>query len=381
VSDLPISTAPVAVDADPAGSFPAARADALEAAADAARLAPSVHNTQPWLLGVLPDRLELRADRDRQLAALDPSGRALVLSGGAALLNARVTLAARGFAVQVDRLPVPSDPDLLAVVRPVPGRPDGELAALATAVLQRRSNRRPFAGDELPDAVVRRLARVATEEDTALVPVLSADHRRLVARLTQTADGIQNADPAYRAELRRWTNRAPEDGDGVPARSVRHVEGAAREDLPLRDFDTSGAGGLPEAADGPTPDSLLLLTTHDDDALAWLRCGEAFERVQLELTRLGWAASPVTQAIEVPVTRLQLRSALTWEQHPQVLLRVGHAEASPAPPHRQRDDVVRSPGQTFPAPSLLPAPATEPDSTPATAPRPVPDGRGGTTWR
>ena len=379
MSDLPLSTAPSAPDAEADGSFPAARADALEAAADAARLAPSVHNTQPWLLAVLPDRLELRADRGHQLHALDPAGRALVLSGGAALLNARVALAARGFAVQVDRLPVPSDPDLLAVVRPVPGRPDGELAALATAVLQRRTNRRPFAGDELPDAVVRRLSRAADEEDTTLVPVLTEEQRRLVARLTQTADGIQNADPAYRAELRRWTTRAPEEGDGVPARSVRHTEGTAGEDLPLRDFDTSGAGELPEEVAGGPTQSLLLFSSRDDDPLAWLRCGEAFERVQLELTRLGWAASPVTQAIEVPVTRLQLRSALTWERHPQVVLRVGHAEASPAPPHRHRDAVVHTAGQRFPVPAPLPAPAAESTSAPPS--RPVSDGRGGTVWR
>ena len=95
------------------------RSRALEEAADLAMKAPSVHNTQPWRIELQPDRLILRADRSRQLRALDPLGRELVLSVGAALLNARVALAARGWATAVERVPDPADGDLLAVVRPV----------------------------------------------------------------------------------------------------------------------------------------------------------------------------------------------------------------------------------------------------------------------
>src|SRR4051794_18419146 len=103
-------------------AFAEARAEALEAAADRARLAPSVYNTQPWILRLSGDCLALRADRSRQLTVLDPRGRALVLSVRAALLNARAALAVRGWAAEVSRLPDPDDPDLLAEVRPVAGR-------------------------------------------------------------------------------------------------------------------------------------------------------------------------------------------------------------------------------------------------------------------
>ena len=57
--------------------------------------------------------LELHADNDRQLRALDPTGRQLVISCGCALFNARVGLAADRM-VEVDRLPDPAKPDLLA---------------------------------------------------------------------------------------------------------------------------------------------------------------------------------------------------------------------------------------------------------------------------
>ena len=67
---------------------------ALEHAADLAVLAPSVHNTQPWRIGMHLDRMDFRVDRSRQLTILDPQGRAMTQSVGAALLCARVALAA-----------------------------------------------------------------------------------------------------------------------------------------------------------------------------------------------------------------------------------------------------------------------------------------------
>lgn len=333
-------------------------ATVLEDAADLAVLAPSVHNTQPWRLVLRDDGLEFHADRGRQLTALDPRGRELVQSVGAALLNARVAVAAAGCGAVVERLPLPDDPDLLAVLRPVVGTPDAELAALAAAVRLRRTNRRRFTGELVPEDLLETLVAAAAAEDSVLVPVVRDDHLRLLARLTQTADRIQNGDRAYRAELRAWTGRDAEARDGVPAAAVAHVDGRQHDDLPLRDFDTTGEGGLPAETCSGTAQTVVLLASRRDDALGWLRAGEAMERVLLELAARGWVAGPMTQAVEVPLTRTQVRAALAWDAHPQNLLRVGRAAATPATPRRRRDDVVV--GSARPAEPLDPPPVPGP---------------------
>jgi nitroreductase len=349
---------------------------ALEHAADLAVLAPSVHNTQPWRIGMHLDRMDLRVDRDRQLGVLDAQGRAMFQSVGAALLTARVALAAEEWAVEVARFPRPQDPDLVAVVRPVAGPVDDALAALAPAVVRRRTNRRRYASQPVPEGVLHLLAAAAAEEDTMLVPVTSEEHRQLVARLTQQADGLQNASPAYRAELRLWTTRAASSGDGVPSTAVPHVDGNSGDEVPLRDFDTQGSGGLPVRTSAGADETLVLLATRSDDPAAWLRSGEALQRVLLELTRLGWVASPVTQAIEVPVTRTQLRAALAWDTHPQMLLRIGRAEPTGPVPRRPRSEAVTGSWQP-----PRPGPDHEHPDRPATGDRRlVSDGRGGTTW-
>ena len=358
-----------------------ARRRALEDAADLALLAPSVHNSQPWRIELHGDRLDLRADRSRQLMTLDPLGRELVISAGAALMNARIGLAAAGWDARCDRFPRSDDPDLLAWLWPVTGRPDSALALLAPSVPRRHTNRRRYLPDQVPDDLLRRLGTLADEDGAVLVPVLNEAHRRLLARLTQQADNLQNADPASRAELRTWTTRPKQARDGVPPDVVPHVDGDHRDDLPIRDFDTQGAGQLPPETRSGIDQTLLVLATRTDEPLAWLRTGEALQRLLLELTASGWVAEPMTQAIEVPVTRTQLRSALTWDAHPQMLLRAGRAASTPRTPRRQRTEAVAGSGRPAQPPPVRwePSSPAQPDTEHARGP--VSDGRGGTVGR
>lgn len=317
---------------------------ALDDAVDSAVLAPSLHNSQPWSFRVHPTvrprRLDVRADRSRQLPALDPTGRALVQSVGAALFNARVALAAAGWATTTSRLPDAGDPDLLAVVQLVDGPPDSGIVPLYEVLGLRHTNRRSF-GPGAPSTEDLTLFRAAAlAEDAQVVPVLGDEQHRLLARLTQVADGRQHQDPAYRAELRTWTNRPPSTGDGIVPAAVPHVDGTAHDDLPMRDFDTRGDGALPTSTGEGAEATLVLLTTVRDDEEARLRAGEALQRVLLEVTRAGWVASPLTQAIEDPQTRQELRSALTWDRWPQSILRIGRAPLTPGTPRRPRREVV-----------------------------------------
>jgi hypothetical protein len=358
-----------------AAGSPEAWHDAIEAAADHGRLAPSVHNTQPWVLALHPDRLELRADRSRQLSVLDPDGRALIQSVGAALFNVRASLACSHVPVTVERLPDPADPDLLAVVRPGAGTPDADLAPLDRAVLRRHTNRRPYGPETVPADVLDRLAASLAAEGTRLMPVRTPQQRALLAEVTQQADRLQSADPAYREELARWISRTPAQGDGVPASSVPRTAGPRTDEVPVRDFDLQGRGGLPWHTDSGTEQTLVLLATPTDDRLAWLQSGEAMERLLLELTVLDWVAGPITQALEVPGPRRRL-ARLTAPFQPQMVLRIGRADIAEPTARRPRASVIRN--SERPGPAMVPM--REPEHPAAVAPRPVSDGRGGTSW-
>jgi hypothetical protein len=242
-----------------------------------------VHNTQPWRFLLSPDAVELYADRSRQLSVLDPAGRQLVISCGCALSNMRVALAGMGHRVEVARFPDPLRGDLLArvTVRGSSAEPD-PLAALDAVIELRRSNRRRFADEPVPSEVVSDLVAAAATEDAQLFPIDKPGHRLITASLSQQADRAQWAAPGYRAELRRWTTNDVRRLDGVPSDAIPRVDGSADDDIPIRDFDTTGKGALPAATRSTMRQCLLLLGTTTDAAAGWLRAGEALERVLLE---------------------------------------------------------------------------------------------------
>ena len=318
-----------------------ATTEALRRAALRATQAPSIHNTQPWRFVLRRGELRVLADGERQLRVLDPRRRGMTLSLGAALFNARVSLAADGVATSVHRLPDTARPELVAVIRAGGESPDPALAGLEKVVDARTTNRRHFADEAVADDVLEELCEAARVEGAELYPITTEAQRLAVAALSQHADAIENLDPAYRAELRAWTSDDSSRRDGVPSLAVPHVDGTAHDEVPIRDFDTRGAGFLPADTRSGRQQTLLLLATPSDERPDWLRAGEAFERILLEVTRRGLAASPLTQVTEMPSTRSQLRREMGMTGWPHVLLRVGSGTARPRlapPPTGRRPD-------------------------------------------
>src|ERR1700758_4183545 len=91
--------------------------DEGQAVIGTAARAPSLHNTQPWQFRVRGDTIELLADPDRWLRQLDPDGRELMISCGAALFGLRIGLRSVGLLPVTELLPDPAQPLLAGRVR------------------------------------------------------------------------------------------------------------------------------------------------------------------------------------------------------------------------------------------------------------------------
>jgi hypothetical protein len=317
---------------------------ALRRAAAAARLAPSIHNSQPWGFRLAGGGLDMVLDLSRRLCVVDPDGRQALISCGCALFNARVELAHNRFGVHVERFPNGRHDPVFArlhIVADDDRGSDPELAELERAVRLRNTNRRRFDGRQPAEELIARWNAAAAKEDSILVAVRRAEQRETLAGISRRADALENADPSYRAELRAWTHDDPMRSDGVPDFAIPHVDSSHRDQLPLRDFDTRGTGRLPADVGSSADQMLLVLGTEVEDQLAWLRAGEALERVLLEMTRYGWSASPLTQSLELPQTRFAVAHELGLTFHPQFLMRVGHTHAqTPTTPRRPLSEML-----------------------------------------
>ena len=83
--------------------------------------APSLHNTQPWRFTVGRDAIELHADSGRRLR-VDPDGREIVISCGAALFGLRLAVRSLGRQPVVELLPEPGAAARPGAARPAPPR-------------------------------------------------------------------------------------------------------------------------------------------------------------------------------------------------------------------------------------------------------------------
>ena len=315
-----------------------------------ANRAPSVHNSQPWRWRIGPSTIHLFADPERALPATDPEGRDLHLSCGAALHHLRVALLAAGLGTRVHRLPDPSQPEHLAAVEVHPARPEPDDLALAGAIDRRHSDRRMFSTWPVPQELLAALDQEARREGATLHVVERDSERRVIARLVEHAGIEQALTPGLPLETATWTGRlrgAPEgvSGANVPAERAGTV--------PVRHF----AGGVQAQSElGPEEDDgtvLALLATGTDARLDQLRAGEALSAVLLAATRIGLATDPISQPLEVPTTRAELRGlCLGGAAEPQVLLRLGWApiSAGPVPTSGRRpvDDTIAPWGDPWP---------------------------------
>ncbi|MFI9811885.1 Acg family FMN-binding oxidoreductase [Saccharothrix variisporea] len=302
----------------------------------AASLAPSLHNTQPWLFRLAPDRVELHPDQDRRLPATDPEDRELRLSCGAALFNLRLGLRRHGIAPVVSLLPGPEAPGALAVVRRGWTTPfDEETRALWEAVPRRRSNRAPFRDQPVPVAHRTALARAAERERSWLHFVLDGEERTRFRRLAARAHAIQAADEGVRRELTVWSGERA-SADGVP-RASAGLKPAPADEWAMRDFQ---AADRPAGEEYESDPLVAVLCSFYDSPLGELRAGQALQRVLLTATTLGLAVSFLSQAIEVRSVRDEIRRSLGGAVLPQTMLRIGFGSPVPATPRRDVEELL-----------------------------------------
>jgi hypothetical protein len=311
----------------------------LKAAALASTHAPSVFNTQPWRWRITGDSMELRVDPERRLKVVDAGGRLLLLSCGAALHHARTALAAAGWHVIVERMP---EPDVLARIQlgePAPADPEAQ--RMAAAIEHRRTDRRAFGERPVTEEMLTRLRRFV-EHEGAYLHVVPADQVPELGITAERAAGAEQHDPAYLAELHKWTNRPAWRGDGVPPETA--VQPGLRR-VPVRDFLPEGATGLPAGDGHDQGAAYVILFGLTDKPVDLLRGGEALSALLLLATAEGLATAPLSDAIEVGWSRQLLRGMLAGVGEPYLAVRLGYldgADPLPTAPRRPASEVIEA---------------------------------------
>jgi nitroreductase len=312
-------------------------ADLLRAA-EAGIRAPSMHNTQPWLYRLDEGAIEIVADSSRRLTVADRAGWAARLACGAAVLNARLALAAAGRPAKAELLPVREDPDVIARLTALPDRsPTYAEEELHAAIPRRHSNRAPFLAVPVAPDVRARLIAAARSEAAWLDLLVGMTALSAFSEIAHSADRVLRRDALYQTEMAGWTH-AESAPDGVPIGAGAPI-GEPQDLLPQRMFsDRQRAPGRDYE-----PEPLIgILGVPADRPLDQIVAGQALQRVLLSATAAGLDTSLISQPIEVPAARDQLRRSLGRSGYPQMTIRFGYGTPGHPTPRRDVAEVVRA---------------------------------------
>ncbi|MFI7574730.1 Acg family FMN-binding oxidoreductase [Micromonospora sp. NPDC049497] len=311
----------------------------LRAAATDAVRAPSLHNTQPWRFRLREGGIEVLVDPSRRLPATDPSGWGTRIAAGAALFNLRLALAVAGTPATVRLRPYPAEPDVVARLVPdVPRRPIPAEQSLYAAIPRRFSNRAPFWPDPVPADARWRLGEAARAEQCWLELLIGTSAVNAFAEIARGAHRVLERDPAYRAEREEWV-RTEHAVDGVPA-AAGGPQSEPQDLLPSRGF--GGRDRAPGRDFEPEP-LVAVLGSTGNTAVDQVVAGQALQRVLLTATDAGLAVSMLSQPIEVPGAREQLRLSLGRFGTPQMVMRIGYGQPGSPTPRRPVGDVLDLP--------------------------------------
>lgn len=304
--------------------------DQFECLLNFAILAPSGHNTQPWLFRPSADHLDLIADRTRGLRVVDPYDRELTISCGAALDHFEIAAQHYGQKASVSVCPDPNDADLLARIQIVGEAPKSAGAsALFEAIRRRHTTRAKFDARDLPDIVTTRCLEVAEKFGVELTLISDEKQRSEIADLVAEGDRIQFADPHFRRELASWVrSRRKASRDGMSGTGFGMPDALSPVGaIVIRTFDLGkaiAAGDKEKIVEGsPT---LAVFSTPEDTVPDWLSTGRALSRVLLTLSAAGATASYLNPPVELEVLRPRLRDVSKCNGHPQLLMRFGYGE-------------------------------------------------------
>lgn len=294
---------------------------------DAAVWAPSVYDTQPWWFGTHGATVTIHADAQRRLDVVDPRGREMFISCGAALYTLRLAVRNLGRVPDVRLRSDRRRPGLIADVGVGAEQPvTGEERQMYAHIRRRNTHRGGFRPGGLPIGLLQTLRTHAYREKVSLRIVADPRVRIALAALTESAEQVLRLDPAYVTEVARWAPVA----EGTVEESCPRESAYLDPEFAGCDFARGQGWGQEAGEQRDATGVVALLLTDGDERGDWLCAGQALQSILLCAAEHEVSAAFHSQALEVPELREFIRTRFCDGGYPQMIMRLGVAHAGAA---------------------------------------------------
>ena len=302
-----------------------------------ASLAPSGHNSQPWIVRPKKEwEWTIGADPERRLPAVDPQNREGMLSLGAFVENLVTAAGAMGYETDVEVIGEKRDDRDLVRVSLKKGKPSGYPVE---RIEKRRTVKSGHLPDELKKSDVQALEKA--EPDRLFYFPRSSEHAKCIAGGAVESFREQSYRDDAQSELAEWirfgNDEARKHLDGLTPESME-IKGFAglyvryfmgKGDVMKKSFREQGIKKLEKQAKEGA--GWIIITSGGDGAADLIDTGRRFERLFLTLRERNIAIHPMTQMLEEEKWRKEIDAQHDPGMIPQFILRVGYLERYPDP--------------------------------------------------
>lgn len=255
--------------------------------ASAAILSANPYNTQPWLFRLTANRIDVIANKGRNLANLDPYRRELYIGLGCALENACVAAPSQGLEAKVSLLPKGPDDDTAAVVefKPIGAATHKHHEAIAL----RHTHRGPYQADRpIEGAVLDALSAQATNPDVKLllIDARGSEGKNFSDLILESSRRILDTPPLREGRHTGIRMTAP-NGANISEPEFEKADAAWVEMTRTVACGTAAVFGL------------IMVRGSRTDHRLHMEAGRLWQRTHLEATLRGVAMQPMNHHIEV----------------------------------------------------------------------------------
>lgn len=309
-----------------------------------ATLAPSGHNTQPWVFSIENDCIEIRPDYKRTLPVVDPDNHALFISLGCALENLTITSNHLGFTTNIK---FDLSKDRSEVIYTELSKSDqAPEQPLFDSISKRQTTRKEYDGKPISDSDILSLKKISNQDDVIVKIFTKEKNIESLLPFVEEANILQFNNEAFVDELVSWIRFSNSDAQkkrdglrsavmGAPSvpqwfgRLIMKFYSGKKEAKKCRNAIRSSSG-------------LVLFISVDNTKKNWINVGRSFERFTLKATQLGIKHAHLNMPCEEIEVRKKLQNhlGLRREQQPLLMLRMGYSDPMPESFRRSVEEVI-----------------------------------------
>jgi len=301
-----------------------------------ASLAPSGHNTQPWLVQSLePYHWIIGNDKSKWLPAVDPTQRETILSIGAFIQNLEYAAGFFGYACDWNLLATTNQSERVMEVKLIK---KGSNNAFNIA---RIKNRRTVRSDFLSDVLTKEDLKYLVNSEPEFIHYLpnTSKESKFIDEQTIAANRLQSyRDPAQQ-ELANWIRFSSKDAekyrDGLTTASME-IEGISgwvvrnfysKDNVMKKDFRELGIEKVQKQVSESA--GWILITSQGNSVETLLETGRRIQRLFLKVREKSIAIHPMTQILEESSTKQKLNQSIGIGDNVQFILRTGYLKTYP----------------------------------------------------